>query len=126
MDTQDYFPKKYFSSGDLGDKTIIAAIEDVKLVVVKSQDGSNQSKLAVYLQGQQQALLLNKTNYLTIKKLTGSTQTDDWLGFVIELYQDPNDWIRVRQAPQAGMPTAKAKQPKRAAQKPDYDDEIPI
>jgi hypothetical protein len=109
METADYFPKKYWSSGDLGDKTIVAAIENVKLVAVKGQDGSEQTKLAVYLEGQQQGLLLNKTNYHTIKKLTGSTQTDDWLGFTVELYQDPNDWIRVRQAPQLSMPTAKAK-----------------
>ena len=39
METQDYFPKKYFSSGDLGNNTIVAAIEDVKSVVVKGQDG---------------------------------------------------------------------------------------
>jgi hypothetical protein len=122
METQDYFPKKYFSSGDLGDKTIVAAIEDVKSVVVKGQDGSEQSKLAVYLQGQQQALLLNKTNYYTIRKLAGSTQTDDWLGLVIELYQDPNGWLRVHQ-PQQASPVARKAAP--AKQKPPFDDEIP-
>jgi hypothetical protein len=110
------------SSGDLGDKTIVAAIRDVLLVKVKGQDGDEQQKLAVYLEGQQQGLLLNKTNYHTIKKLTGSTQTDDWLGFVIELYQDPNEWLRVRQ-PQQASTVAKKVAP--AKQKPPFDDEIP-
>jgi hypothetical protein len=123
METATYFPKKYFSSGDLGNKTITATIKDVLLVTVKGQDGDEQQKLVVYLDGQQQGLLLNKTNYYTIKKLTGSTQTDDWLGFVIELYQDPNEWIRIRQPQQASMPVARKAAP--AAQKPDFDDEIP-
>jgi hypothetical protein len=93
---------------------------------VKGQDGSEQTKLAVYLGGQQQALLLNKTNYHTIRKLTGSTQTDDWLGLVIELYEDPNGWLRVRQ-PQQAMPMArKAAPPKQKPYDYDYDDEIPV
>ena len=100
MQIDKLFPSKYLTAADLNGQSIRATIAGV----TPEQMGQNEIKPCVMFAELQKRLVLNKTNGLTIASLHG-TETDHWIGKVVELYSDKvmvqgeiKDCIRVREA----------------------------
>jgi hypothetical protein len=73
------FPSKYltaddFTDGDMSATIISANIESIGQGTDKSQ------KILIKLKGIEKGFVCNKTNANTIAKVTGSDDTDDWIG----------------------------------------------
>ena len=96
------------------------------------QGRDKEQKLLIRFVGKQKGLVCNKTNAGTIEKITGTDETDDWVGKNITLcareveFQGDMVWaIRVSlKAPGAAPAKAAAKKPAPAAA-PD-DDNVPF
>lgn len=123
MDINAQFPSKWLKASDLQNRTHRLTIQDVTLE--QFQDGS--SKPAVWFQGREKAMILNKTNAESIAAAYGN-DTDGWLGKALEIFsmkvQGPNgivDGIRVR------IPDAPPTQPPPAGTtEADLNDDIPF
>jgi len=50
----------------------------------------SEEKLVLYGKEVDQGLVLNKTALRTLEEITGSDDTDDWVGAKIEVYFDPD------------------------------------
>ncbi|HUK07778.1 MAG TPA: hypothetical protein VLX09_07935 [Stellaceae bacterium] len=93
----------------------------------------DSEKLVVAFSDHPKLLALNKTNAKTIEAITGSEETNDWVGAQIVMFPTTTDYagkrvacIRVR-APRTTPPAATLAAPKPAGPPPsDLDDEIPF
>ena len=70
--------------------------QDVKVTIVQveaeniGREGNEDLKLLVFFEGLEKPMVLNKVNFETLKELTGTSETDSWLGETVILYTDPN------------------------------------
>lgn len=77
------FPSNYLKASDLGESQPVVTIDRMEIEAI----GRNKEmKPVLYFQGKQKGLVLNKTNAAKIAQLTGSKDTDDWIGCQIRLY----------------------------------------
>jgi len=84
MKTSAAFPSDYLKASDLNGKSVNVTIESVEMVDMgKGRD--KESKLLIRFVGKQKGLVCNKTNAGTIEKITGTDETDDWVGKNITL-----------------------------------------
>ena len=111
MNVNDFFSSKYLGAADLNGASHVVQISRVDSETM--QDG--KKKPALYFVDKEKALLVNKTNALTIAARLGPNM-NDWIGHSIELFsmmvQGPNgpvQGIRVRVADQPAQPTAQVK-----------------
>ncbi len=81
MKTSDAFPSRFMKVADLNGKEVAVLISSVELEKV----GDDQ-KLVCYFKGQLKALVLNKTNTISIEEISGTDETDDWVNVRIVLY----------------------------------------
>jgi hypothetical protein len=70
-------------------------------------DGEDD-KPVVYFENQSKALVLNKTNSNSLEELSGSDETDDWVGLRISLYATKVDF-QGRRVPAIRIDAAPAK-----------------
>ena len=84
MKTSQAFPSDYLKASDLNGKSVNVTIESVEMVDM-GQGRDKESKLLIRFVGKQKGLVCNKTNAGTIEKLTGSDETDNWVGKQITL-----------------------------------------
>ena len=123
MDINAAFPSKWLKAADILGRTVPCIIHSV--TIEKFQDGSE--KPALWFQGKEKAMILNKTNAESISVIYGS-DTDGWAGKGIELYTmkvtGPNgitDGIRIRIPERVRSPVGQA-----AVPESDLDDPIPF
>lgn len=111
MKQSDVFPSKYVKAEDLKGRAVQVVISHVVLEKL-----GNDMKPAVYFQGKEKGVVLNKTNFGRIAYIYGD-ESDDWTGKEIVLYPELVDFqgkptwsIRVRpperrsEAPAAAVP----------------------
>lgn len=125
MKASDAFPSKFISAADLQGKEAV-----VKITHVATDEIGGKQKFVCFFAGKQKGLVLNKTNWNTIVKITGAEDSDDWTGQQICLYETYVDFQgesvpAVRVKPVAGASTVGAA-PKKPAPADDMNDEIPF
>lgn len=85
MKLSEAFPSKYLKAGDLPeDGTYPLTIEKV---TIEEIGVSKDKKPVIHFEETDKAMVCNKTNGNTIKKVLGSDDTDDWTGKTIHLYR---------------------------------------
>lgn len=136
------YPSKYLKADDLQGRTV-----QVKISKVLYEEIGHDRKVAMYFQGKERGIILNKTNANTIAAIYGP-DTDNWVGGELELFPTMTDFqgksvpaIRVRvpprrpqngNAPNTGpvnvAPNARAAQPAKPAFDDDFepDSDIPF
>jgi len=102
---------KFLKKEDFGTTGKNVVIERLTSEDVSMQDKPEEMKHIIYFQGMQKGLVLNWANIQLIASVTGSEETDDWIGKTVNAYEDPTimfggnlvGGIRVRapMAPQA-------------------------
>ena len=82
MKATEAFPSKYISAADLQDNEVL-----VKISHVAPEEIGGKQKYIAYFAGKKKGLVLNKTNWNAIARITGHDDTDDWTGAEICLYE---------------------------------------
>lgn len=123
MKLNEAFPSNFLKADDLQGKNITVEISEVTFEEI-GQGRDKESKIIVAFKGKDKKLICNKTNANTIAKLTGSDDTDDWVGHRIILTAREVDYqgtpmlaIRVSLTkPASAQAAAAAKTPEPAEQ----------
>ena len=79
------FPSKWLKSDDVK-QGVNVQIAGMKLEEVEE---GKPGKPVLYFNGAQKGLVLNKTNGQMIAHITGSLDTDDWVGKTVYLHSEP-------------------------------------
>lgn len=87
MKSTDAFPSKYISAADLQGREAI-----VKITHIAPEEIGGKKKFICFFAGKQKGLVLNKTNWNMIAKITGHDDTDDWTGAQVCLYETYVDY----------------------------------
>jgi hypothetical protein len=80
MNLDNVFTSNYLKATDLGGKKISVTIADCKV-----EKMGDDEKPVVFFRGKQKGLVLNKTNYATLRGQWGP-ETEEWKGHEIYLY----------------------------------------
>lgn len=107
MKSTDAFPSKFLSAADLQGREAI-----VKITHVATDEIGGKQKFICYFAGKQKGLVLNKTNWNNIVKITGQDDSDDWTGATVCLYETMVDFQG------ESVPAVRVKAPPKSAQKP--------
>jgi hypothetical protein len=128
----DIFPSKYLRASDLNDTAIVGTIQSATTEILKSPDGTQQTKTILSFKGGKKTLPLNMTNWDAVATITGEGDTDKWPGHKVELYSTTTemkgktvDCIRIRAPAQRELPKQKPPAPKQPPAE-EMDDEIPF
>jgi hypothetical protein len=90
----DYYPSPWLRAEDL-DGAAVMTIRQVKDEEFPGQRGeSDQIRPVVFFKEHDKGLILNKTNFVAMTKITGQSNTERWIGTRIQL--------RVQQVPAFG------------------------
>lgn len=89
MNLNDLFPGKFLKAHDLQGREPVVTIARVEL---EPMGRTRELKGVVYFKGKTKGLKLNKTNAQTIGQLTGSQNTDAWVGRQVQLYATTADF----------------------------------
>lgn len=105
----DAYPSKYLSAADLQGKDVT-----VKITHVVSEKVGNDQKFICYFAGAKKGLVLNKTNFKSIVKITGFDDSDEWTGAQICLFEAMVDYqgdsvpaVRIKAPPKKTQQTAR-------------------
>ena len=107
---------KFLTRADAG-HGILVTIKDIYQENVAKEGAPEELRWCLQFNEQEKPMVLNSTNGQIIASITGSEDTDNWIGKQIVLYDDPNvsfggklvGGIRCRAPrPQAAKPTASA------------------
>ena len=105
MKVSEVFQSKYLKAADLPEEgSQVVTIEKIGLEEIGKD---KETKIVLYFEELQQAMICNKTNSRTITRLMGSEELDDWVGKTLRLYRTEVDFqgdmveaIRVRSKPE--------------------------
>lgn len=124
----ELFPSNYLKADEIPEEGMVVTITGCEVVEL-GQGKDKESKPVLSFKGLDKGLVCNKTNCNTIHKLTGSDDTDDWIGHQIKLITLEVDFqgtmtnsIRVSSKPVKAAPK---KAPATPAEEPG-DDEVPF
>jgi len=120
MNIKELKNSKFLKQSDVG-RGFLATIVDVTQENVAPEGVEEDMKWCIHFKELAKPLVCNSTNGQLIAKITGSEESDGWIGKKVVLYSDPNvsfggklvGGIRVR-APK-NQPAAAAKPPVTAA-----------
>lgn len=108
MRVSEAFPSKFLKAEDLRGRKV-----EVKIKNVEMEKIGDDYKPVLYFSGKDKSLTLNKVNSLTIAKIIGTDEMDEWIGKKIVLKPDittyqgkPVDCIRVEAPAAASAPAA--------------------
>lgn len=94
----DLYPSRYLRESDLKGRDITLTISRVEITKI-----GEDTKPVAYFEGKQKGLVLNKTMFNVIAKVTGELDSDDWGGHRITIYPTETEFrgdvvacIRVR------------------------------
>ena len=130
MKATEAFPSKFLAAADLQDQE-----RTLKITHVDSDEIGGKQKFICHFAGAKKGLVLNKTNFNTIVKVTGQEDTDDWTGCEVCLYPtmvdfqgDQVDAIRIKAPTKKAnaRPAAQAPQRQVGGISDTIDDEIPF
>jgi hypothetical protein len=82
------FSSKYLKQDHIGDKHVRVTIREVRVEEIEGEDGKRERKPVLYFQGKDMGMVLNFTNAGSLTDITGTDETDNWLGRSIVLYVD--------------------------------------
>ena len=121
----DVFPSRYFKAADL-DRPIVLTVLKAPIEELKYQ-GRAEEKVVLHFRQAKKVLPLNVTNWDSMEKVTGKSNSDEWAGCRIELYPTQTqmrgetvDCIRIRK------PGAEQTEPPESPVSTDMRDEIPF
>lgn len=128
MKSSDAFPSKFISAADLQGREAV-----VKITHVATDEIGGKQKFVCFFAGKQKGLVLNKTNWNNIVKITGHEDSDDWTGAQVCLYETMVDF-QGESVPAVRVKPPKGATPQRAAPPPasemqqadDMNDQIPF
>ncbi len=81
MKANDAFPSKFLAAADLQEQD-----RTLKITHVDTDEIGGKQKFICHFAGAKKGLVLNKTNFNTIVKVTGEDDTDNWTGHSVCLY----------------------------------------
>lgn len=87
--TSEMIESKYLKKGDV-EPPKLATVKAIGQYNVAMQGDSPEMKWGMSFQELERPLILNTTNLRIMESITGSDDTDDWIGKKIVLYNDPN------------------------------------
>lgn len=94
----DLYPSRYLKESDLKGRDITLTIDRVEVTKI-----GEDKKPVAYFEGKQKGLVLNKTMFNAVAKVTGEPDSDDWGGHRITIYPTETEFrgdavacIRVR------------------------------
>ena len=128
MITDDFdamYGSKYLGVPDLKGQRPRRTIGKVEVAELKEKDGSTKRKRVLYFEGEDKALVLNKTNAVKLAMAFGK-ESADWVGARVELYSEMTSLGKEGVRLQPLKTVAKAATPKPPVSDPDLDDEIPF
>ena len=128
MITDDFdsmYGSKYLGVPDLKGQRPRRTIGKVEVAELKEKDGTTKHKRVVYFEGEDKALVLNKTNAVKLAMAFGK-ESADWIGARVELYSEMTSLGKEGVRLQPLRTVAKASTPKPPVNDPDLDDEIPF
>lgn len=121
MKTREIYGGNYLTAEDLNGKAVPAVVRDVTLATMND----NKKKAVLHFKNSEKVLALNVTNANMMEELTGSDETDDWIGVRICLYPTKVDFqgkrvlaVRIKAFNGAGPAQAAPQAPQRASAKP--------
>lgn len=82
MKATEAFPSKYLSASDLQGQNVV-----VKITHITTEEIGGKQKFICYFAGKKKGLVLNKTNWNSIARITGLDDSDDWTGSEICLFE---------------------------------------
>lgn len=85
MNTDKMFPSRFLKAGDLPEEGALPVT--IEKITVEEIGPRRDQKPVIHFEELDKALVCNKTNANTITKLTGSKETDDWIGKTILLHR---------------------------------------
>lgn len=122
----EVFKSEYLKADDIPEEGMVLTISDVEIKEL-GQGKDKEVKPVISFKEIEKGMVCNKTNCNTIHKLTGSDDTDDWVGHNIRLITLEVDFqgtmtnaIRVSSKP------IKAAASKSVAPPADPDDDVPF
>jgi hypothetical protein len=103
-----YFPSQWLRSEDLNGPSVVTIIQ-VRDVKFPGQRGeSDQIKPVLVFRELEKDMIVNKTNFQALARITGRDSTEEWIGSKIQLrveqvsaFGDVVDAIRIRPVPKA-------------------------
>jgi hypothetical protein len=111
--SNEVFPSKTLKAADIGEASPVVTIHRVELESI-DKNGKDKKPVA-YFVGKDKGLVLNKTNWRAIVKISGQDDSDLWEGVKIQLFVTDVDFqgdlvpaIRVRAPKNGSAKTAKA------------------
>lgn len=116
MNVNSLIESKFMKASDLNGEDQIVTIKDVDFAEV-GQD--KQKKPVIFFKGIPKGMVLNKTNIQALEMATGESDTDDWAGKRVTLYEgettDPSGklvpCLRIKsKAPKDAKPAEAAKE----------------
>ena len=124
---------KYLKKEDCDPPILVTITECVEENVAK-EGQPPEMKWALYFKEIEKPIILNSTNGQIIAGITGSEETDDWVGKKIVLYHDPNvsfggklvGGIRARAPRQPKPAQTPALKPSQQEAPPDDEGEVPF
>jgi hypothetical protein len=110
MQTASFFPSKFLKAADLNNTPLIVTICGVTTDII-GQGAEARTKLIIQFCELPRGLVLNKTNFNVLVELTGSQDSDAWLGKRVQLVLTRVDFngtrvqaIRIEPAPATSAP----------------------
>jgi hypothetical protein len=80
----EVFPSKYLKADDIPEEGLVLTISGVEMEEL-GQGRDKETKPVLSFKEEEKGMVCNKTNCNTIHKLSGSDDTDDWVGHKIRL-----------------------------------------
>ena len=112
MITDDFdavYGSKYLGVPDLKGQRPRRTIGKVEVAELKEKDGSTKRKRVLYFEGEDKALVLNKTNAVKLAMAFGK-ESADWVGARVELYSEMTslgkEGVRLQPLRKANVATA--------------------
>ena len=81
------YGSKYLSATDLGGSILRVKIEKVEVADLREKDGTTRKKFVLSFNGQDKAMVLNKTNASVLADAFGKNP-DDWVDQRLEIYSE--------------------------------------
>src|SRR5262245_53043649 len=98
IEFDDLYGSKYFSVTDLKGGQPRLRIGKIEVDELREKNGGTKRKLVVYFDGQEKALVLNKTNATALANAFGKKYAN-WVGEFVSLFSAPTSYgegVRVR------------------------------
>ena len=131
------YGSKYLGASDLKGQRPRHTIGKVDVAELKEKDGTTKPKRIVYFEGEDKALVVNKTNAVKLAMAFGK-DSRDWVGARVELYSEMTNLgkdgvrlqpLRLRTAAKSAAVAPALKPPVAEPEPvadPEMDDEIPF